>query len=71
MYRSGFRRHPWDRGGPLQLAVTEFFRPLLRLSFWRKHREPFSKTEAGRRRREERRLVNHMKRRYEPWTTST
>jgi len=55
-------RHPCDKGDPAQRAFGAAFRFLLEASTWRRHEGPFSKSERGRRRREERRFVDVNKR---------
>lgn len=45
------------KGGPVQIKVTQAFKPLLDGRFWARHPEPFSKTKAGKKRRAERRFV--------------
>jgi hypothetical protein len=55
-------RHPCGKGEPAQRALGEAFRFLLESSTWKRHEEPFSKSERGRRRRQERRFININKR---------
>lgn len=39
-----------------QQRATDFFRPMLTRSFWKRHDEPFAKRRAGRLRRDEKRF---------------
>lgn len=51
------RRHPCDKGHPYTRALNDAFRFLFDGRTWRRHPEPFAKTERGKQRREIRRFV--------------
>ena len=55
-------RHPYDKGSPHQRALGAAFRFLLETSTWKRHPEPFAKTNRGKKRRDERRFVLNGKR---------
>lgn len=55
-------RHPSDKGSPAQRKLGAAFRFLLETSTWKRHHEPFAKTQRGRNRRSERRFVDAYKR---------
>ncbi|WP_316207479.1 hypothetical protein [Bradyrhizobium sp. SZCCHNR3118] len=55
-------RHPCDKGSPTQRALGAAFRFLMETHTWKRHPEPFSKSDRGRQRREERRFINVNKR---------
>jgi hypothetical protein len=55
-------RHPCDKGCQSQRALGAAFRFLLESSTWKRHGEPFSKSERGRQRRQERRFIDINKR---------
>jgi len=57
------RRHPCDKGSPIQRQVGEAFRWMLNGHFWRRHLAPFNKTERGQQRRQERLFVRAMQHR--------
>jgi len=57
-------RHPCERGSYTQRILTLWFRPMMTNSFWKRHTEPWSKTRAGRLRRQERRFVVRQKEEY-------
>jgi hypothetical protein len=51
------RRHPCDVGSVQSQIAAEGFRILLTNSYWKRHHEPFNKTEEGRKHRQQRRFV--------------
>ena len=55
------KRHSWDKGDPCQRLAASMFRWMTDGRAWRRHPEPFSKTERGRRRRCERRFALRAK----------
>jgi hypothetical protein len=55
-------RHPWEKGDPAERALGAAFRILLDSRTWKRHPEPFSKSQRGRERREERHFVDFNKR---------
>ena len=54
-------RHPFDRGSALARWGADQFRILLDHRFWARHPAPFNKTEAGRRRRAEKRFMREAR----------
>lgn len=62
LHRYRRMRHPCCKGEPEQRAIGAAFRFLLEASTWKRHYEPFAKTQRGRERRQERRFINLNKR---------
>jgi hypothetical protein len=61
-WRQRRRRHPCDKGTPAQRSIGAAFRFLLEGATWKRHYEPFSKSDRGRQRRQERRFIDINKR---------
>lgn len=62
LHRYHRMRHPSCKGHPEQRAIGAAFRFLLENHTWKRHHEPFSKSDRGRRRRQERRFIDINKR---------